>query len=106
MKYQTHCKYGHPFDDANTHLSKGGHRSCRICGARRKREQVERANQASGRVRKPKVAIASSVLWQRLVDGPDTAYRTAMLEARVAYDAAMAETKAKRVYTRCGKEAP
>lgn len=28
---QTHCKRGHPFDDANTYRSPNGHRHCRAC---------------------------------------------------------------------------
>jgi HNH endonuclease len=32
---QTHCKRGHPFDEANTYLVKGGGRICRRCHADR-----------------------------------------------------------------------
>lgn len=28
---QTHCKRGHPFDEANTSVDAKGHRTCRIC---------------------------------------------------------------------------
>jgi len=28
---KTHCKHGHPFDEANTHVTKAGNRSCRTC---------------------------------------------------------------------------
>ena len=38
--YATHCKYGHPFTEANTYQKQGGrrHRRCRACNARRGRE--------------------------------------------------------------------
>ncbi len=28
---QTHCKYGHPFDEKNTRVDVNGHRTCRAC---------------------------------------------------------------------------
>jgi hypothetical protein len=28
---KTHCKWGHPFDEANTHVLKTGQRVCRTC---------------------------------------------------------------------------
>jgi hypothetical protein len=28
---KTHCKRGHPFDEANTHVARDGSRTCRIC---------------------------------------------------------------------------
>jgi hypothetical protein len=28
---KTHCKNGHPFDEANTYVSPEGHRHCRAC---------------------------------------------------------------------------
>lgn len=28
---KTHCKRGHPFDEANTHVNAAGHRKCRAC---------------------------------------------------------------------------
>jgi len=28
---QTHCRKGHPFDEANTHIDKRGWRECRAC---------------------------------------------------------------------------
>lgn len=31
----TECQYGHPFDNANTYVSKRGHRHCRACRNRR-----------------------------------------------------------------------
>lgn len=33
----THCKHGHPFDEANTYIAQG-HRYCRICQATRVKE--------------------------------------------------------------------
>jgi hypothetical protein len=43
---QTHCKRGHPFDDANTRITKAGARACRACHrewerARRQRVKAE-----------------------------------------------------------------
>lgn len=35
---KTHCVYGHPFDEANTLIRKGGGRICRICNNRRVKE--------------------------------------------------------------------
>jgi hypothetical protein len=42
---KTHCKRGHPFDDANTMIERSGSRQCRIC----KREALRRwrANQSA-----------------------------------------------------------
>lgn len=34
---KTHCKRGHPFDEANTYRKRNGHRTCRICDALRTR---------------------------------------------------------------------
>lgn len=31
MRSKTHCKSGHPFDSANTHVDRRGWRSCRAC---------------------------------------------------------------------------
>jgi hypothetical protein len=39
---KTHCKNGHPFDDANTVLVKGSRR-CRVCLRARSREHYRRA---------------------------------------------------------------
>lgn len=36
---QTHCKHGHPFDEANTRIRPNGTRQCRACA----REQARRA---------------------------------------------------------------
>ena len=33
--YRTHCKWGHPFDEANTYIGKNGNRWCRSCRNRR-----------------------------------------------------------------------
>lgn len=35
---KTHCKYGHEFTPANTHLDSSGKRACRACGRERMRE--------------------------------------------------------------------
>lgn len=36
----THCKWGHPFDEANTYYRRdNGTRQCRTCAARRQRER-------------------------------------------------------------------
>lgn len=43
----THCKHGHPFDEANTRLKKGGGRICRECV-----RVTSRLFQASKRARK------------------------------------------------------
>ena len=32
---QTHCKYGHPFDETNTHRTPAGRRACRACFKRK-----------------------------------------------------------------------
>lgn len=32
----THCKHGHPYDEANTHIETNGFRKCRACGRERK----------------------------------------------------------------------
>lgn len=42
---KTHCPAGHEYDEANTHVSKSGRRSCRKCGAERMRQKraAERA---------------------------------------------------------------
>lgn len=37
---KTHCKYGHLFDEANTHVKRSGKRDCRACG--RIRAQAKR----------------------------------------------------------------
>ncbi len=42
---KTQCINGHPFDDANTHLTPLGHRSCRACVRERKR--AARSRQAA-----------------------------------------------------------
>lgn len=35
---RTHCKHGHPFDEANTYVGPSGRRWCRACGAARARD--------------------------------------------------------------------
>lgn len=39
---QTHCKYGHPFDEANTIRRVNGGRRCRACGADATRRYLDR----------------------------------------------------------------
>ena len=34
---KTHCPSGHPYDEANTHRDKRGHRKCRACAKERTR---------------------------------------------------------------------
>ena len=41
---KTHCKYGHPYDAANTYYAANGERRCRAC----RRARVARARGASG----------------------------------------------------------
>lgn len=38
-KYKTHCKQGHPFDEQNTYIRKGGGRDCRACNRERNRKK-------------------------------------------------------------------
>lgn len=38
---KTHCKWGHPYDDANTHIARNGQRVCKTCS----REKVRRHRQ-------------------------------------------------------------
>jgi hypothetical protein len=42
---QTHCKHGHVFDEANTHVKRNGTRSCRAC--HRNFENARRARLAA-----------------------------------------------------------
>lgn len=39
---QTACKYGHPFDEANTRITKLGQRRCRVCHQDHKRASRRR----------------------------------------------------------------
>ena len=39
---RTECLNGHPFDEANTYINKRGHRECRACQTRRRREWIQR----------------------------------------------------------------
>lgn len=43
---KTHCINGHPYDEANTHVSAQGHRSCRMCGRESMRRHRSRARQS------------------------------------------------------------
>jgi hypothetical protein len=40
-----HCRYGHPFDAANTHVRPSGYRTCRTCHARRRAAWESRKQQ-------------------------------------------------------------
>lgn len=51
---QTHCKHGHAFDEANTHIVKNGTRKCRKCNA---------INQAKRRARNPELTRAQERAW-------------------------------------------
>ncbi len=39
---QTHCKWGHPFDEANTYRRTNGGRGCRICQKAASRRSADR----------------------------------------------------------------
>ena len=62
---KTHCKHGHPFDEANTHLTPQGFRSCRTC---------HRVREAARRVRKPPRepwTWATERFWPRVAKSDD-----------------------------------
>lgn len=42
---KTHCAAGHPFDAANTHITRAGRRKCRTCNNRWRQESAVRARQ-------------------------------------------------------------
>lgn len=42
---KTHCKRGHPFDEANTYISPKGERQCRACRAAAERAGRKRRNE-------------------------------------------------------------
>lgn len=45
---KTHCKHGHPFDEANTRIAPDGSRACRACGRERTRRfRARRKEQAA-----------------------------------------------------------
>jgi len=46
MKGLTHCRKGHPFDEANTHVRADGTRVCRKCASERERERRRRRDAA------------------------------------------------------------
>ena len=37
---RTHCRNGHPYDEANTYIARRGSRDCRACQRERRREQA------------------------------------------------------------------
>ena len=41
LRQQTHCKMGHHFDAANTHIDSKGHRTCRACHNEAARRYIE-----------------------------------------------------------------
>lgn len=41
-RVKTHCKRGHPYDEANTYVDKRGERQCRACSRERRREERRR----------------------------------------------------------------
>jgi hypothetical protein len=43
-KARTHCKHGHEYSEANTHVEKDGSRSCRTCDTNYERTTRHRAN--------------------------------------------------------------
>lgn len=51
-RLKTHCKWGHPFDEVNTHITKRGDRVCREC-ARRRAQEGERRRHRGPRAKKP-----------------------------------------------------
>lgn len=53
---QTHCRRGHPFDDANTAFTKAGSRLCKECGRVRHR----RSKFKTGRTSQPRKTIEYS----------------------------------------------
>ena len=46
---KTHCKWGHPFDEANTRTNANGSRSCRTCDRLRAHEKRFRQDRAAFR---------------------------------------------------------
>lgn len=46
---KTHCLHGHPFNEANTHITPSGHRKCRICNREgQARRALERRAEREG----------------------------------------------------------
>ena len=50
---QTHCKYGHPFDEANTYRQGNGGRGCRTCARIYRAKYKPPTGRPIGRPRKP-----------------------------------------------------
>ena len=50
-RQKTHCPSGHPYDEANTHLNRHGHRVCRACD--RSYQRRRRANEPRLELRRP-----------------------------------------------------
>jgi hypothetical protein len=42
LPLKTHCKRGHPFDEANVYVDRSGRRSCRSCTRNRARDRYQR----------------------------------------------------------------
>lgn len=45
---KTECPYGHEYDEANTYITRRGHRQCRKCKARRQSELYKRNQTKEG----------------------------------------------------------
>ena len=48
---KTHCPQGHPFNDANTYVTKLNQRMCRVCGRERARERKRKRSKREARRR-------------------------------------------------------
>lgn len=64
----THCKWGHPFDEKNTGLRKGG-RFCRTCDNLRHKQFYERKRGGPARARKKMTDAEKSVFLDRIRSG-------------------------------------
>jgi hypothetical protein len=53
---KTHCKWGHPFDEANTYRTNDG-RACRTCGRNRMRRNYKQKNRDARRTQRVRRAV-------------------------------------------------